>query len=222
MENTMSTHYLGTRFNPDRRGPAPRAFFAFGCWLRAGFIALSAAAIALIMLAEGEARALWRPSRASSPGFGVAEFLWHRASVPHRSSWSRRSPPTRKRPLRGLGLRGFVSLRSKPLLRADRGVDSASGPGRCRDGLDALVVAPKKRFRPDILLDVSQRDDQRIRPAIGGVHEPELGRDLPARPGDGASTSLDRLRRDLVADRGFTPTPDSTRSLITDSESASR
>ncbi len=69
LENTMSTRYLSTRFNPDPHGPAPRAFFAFGIWLRTGFVASSLAAIALVMLANGEASALPRsraPSRGSS------------------------------------------------------------------------------------------------------------------------------------------------------------
>ncbi len=76
----MAIHYLNTGFTPGRHGPAPRAFFAFGFWLRAGFIALSAAAIALIMLADGEASAL--PAIAGViAGVGVAGFAWHRAWV---------------------------------------------------------------------------------------------------------------------------------------------
>ena len=76
----MSTRYLSTRFNPDPHGPAPRAFFAFGIWLRTGFVASSLAAIALVMLANGEASA---PAAIASAiaGVLVAAFAWRRAWV---------------------------------------------------------------------------------------------------------------------------------------------
>ena len=76
----MAIHYLNTGFTPVRRGPAPRAFFAFGFWLRAGFVALSVAAIALVMLADGQAGALTAIASVIS-GICVATFAWHRAWV---------------------------------------------------------------------------------------------------------------------------------------------
>lgn len=76
----MNPYYPRTRFYPDRRGPAPRAFFALGLWLRTGFVALSLAAIALIMLANGEAGALAAIASAIA-GVLVAGFAWRRAWV---------------------------------------------------------------------------------------------------------------------------------------------
>jgi len=74
----MTIHHLDTRFTANRHSPAPRAFFAFGFWLRTGVVALSVAAIALIMLTDGEASAL--PAIASVvAGIGVAAFAWRRA-----------------------------------------------------------------------------------------------------------------------------------------------
>ena len=75
----MNPYYPRTRFYPDGRGPAPRAFFALGLWLRMGFVALSLAAIALIMLADGEAGA--RPRSRCHRGVLVAGFAWRRAWV---------------------------------------------------------------------------------------------------------------------------------------------
>jgi len=74
----MTIHHLDTRFTANRHSPAPRAFFAFGLWLRTGVVALSAAAIALIMLTDGEVSRL--PAMASViAGIGVAAFAWRKA-----------------------------------------------------------------------------------------------------------------------------------------------
>jgi hypothetical protein len=76
----MTIHYLDGHFIADRRGPAPRAYFAFGLWLRAGFVALSVASIALMMLAEGEASTLTGIATAVA-GIGIAAFAWRKAWV---------------------------------------------------------------------------------------------------------------------------------------------
>ena len=74
----MSIHYLDRRFTPGRRGPATRAFFAYSLLLRAGFVALSGAAIALVMLADGQASA---PAALASAFVGglVAVVAWRKA-----------------------------------------------------------------------------------------------------------------------------------------------
>jgi len=80
MENRMAIHDLNTRFTTGRNAPAPRAYFAFGLWLRAGFVALSVAAIALMMLAEGQASP-WAGSASVIAGVGIAALAWRRAWV---------------------------------------------------------------------------------------------------------------------------------------------
>ena len=76
----MAVHDLNTRFTTGRNAPVPRAYFAFGVWLRAGFVALSVAAIALMMLAEGQASP-WAGSASVMAGVGIAAFAWRRAWV---------------------------------------------------------------------------------------------------------------------------------------------
>lgn len=76
----MTIHDLNTRFTTGRDAPAPRAYFAFGLWLRAGFVALSVAAIALMMLAEGQASP-WAGGASVIAGVGVAALAWRRAWV---------------------------------------------------------------------------------------------------------------------------------------------
>jgi hypothetical protein len=76
----MTIHYLDGHFIAERHGPAPRAYFPFGLWLRAGFVALSVAAIALMMLAEGEASALTGIATAVA-GIVIAAFAWRKAWV---------------------------------------------------------------------------------------------------------------------------------------------
>jgi hypothetical protein len=76
----MTIHYLDSRFIAGRHGPAPRAYFAFGLWLRTGFVALSVAAIALMMLVEGEASTLAGIASVIA-GVGIAAFAWRRAWV---------------------------------------------------------------------------------------------------------------------------------------------
>ena len=76
----MTIHYLDGRFIADRHAPAPRAYFAFGFLLRTGFVALSIAAIALMMLAEGETSTSTGIASAIA-GIGVAAFAWRKAWV---------------------------------------------------------------------------------------------------------------------------------------------
>jgi len=80
MEISMAIHDLNTRFTTGRNAPAPRAYFAFGVWLRAGFVALSVAAIALMMLAEGQASP-WAGGASVIAGVGIAALAWRRAWV---------------------------------------------------------------------------------------------------------------------------------------------
>jgi len=76
----MTNRHLHTDFTARRPGPAPRAVFAFGFWLRAGFVALSVAAIALMMLADGEASAS-ATLVTFFAGLGVAAFAWRKAWI---------------------------------------------------------------------------------------------------------------------------------------------
>lgn len=74
----MTVHYLDTRFIPDRRSVASRALVAGSLWLRVGLVAACATAIALIMLANGEARPQVALASALAAAFGAA-FAWRRA-----------------------------------------------------------------------------------------------------------------------------------------------
>lgn len=74
----MTIHYLDRRFTSGRHGPAAPAFFAYGFLLRAGFVALSVAAIALVMLADGQASAPAAVASALAGGL-VAVVAWRKA-----------------------------------------------------------------------------------------------------------------------------------------------
>jgi len=76
----MTNLHLHTDFTARRHGPAPRAVFAFGLWVRAGFVALSVAAIALVMLADGEASAAATLATFVA-GAAVAAFAWRKAWI---------------------------------------------------------------------------------------------------------------------------------------------
>jgi hypothetical protein len=71
-------HHLNPRFAPDRRSSAYRGVVASSLWLRAGFVALSVAALALIMLASGEASP-WVAIATTVAGGAVAAVSWRRA-----------------------------------------------------------------------------------------------------------------------------------------------
>lgn len=74
----MTRRYVNQRFAPDPYSPAFRAVVASSLWLRMGFVTLSVAAIALILLATGDAT----PGIASSTavaGGAVTAFAWRRA-----------------------------------------------------------------------------------------------------------------------------------------------
>jgi hypothetical protein len=74
----MTIHYLDGSVSPGRHSPASRAFFAYSFLLRAGFVALSVAAIALIMLADGQASAPAAIAGAMVGGL-VAFLAWRKA-----------------------------------------------------------------------------------------------------------------------------------------------
>ena len=71
------TSYLDRRYAPDPLTPAWRALVASGLWLRAGFVGASVAAIALVMLASGDATPLIAIASAVAGG-AVASFAWRR------------------------------------------------------------------------------------------------------------------------------------------------
>jgi hypothetical protein len=73
----MTTRY-STRFAPDYRSPAWRAFVTSGLWLRTGFVAASIAAIALVMLVAGEANP-WLAIASALAGATVAALAWRSA-----------------------------------------------------------------------------------------------------------------------------------------------
>jgi len=73
----MTTRY-STRFAPDYRSPAWRAFVTSGLWLRTGFVAASIAAIALVMLVAGEANP-WLAIASALAGGAVAALAWRSA-----------------------------------------------------------------------------------------------------------------------------------------------
>ena len=74
----MTGRYLNSRFAPSRHSPGYRADVASSMWLRAGLVALSVAAIALIMLATGEASPLSAITSAVAGGV-LATLAWRRA-----------------------------------------------------------------------------------------------------------------------------------------------
>ena len=74
----MTPHKLSRRFAVDRRTPAYQAMLACGLWLRAGFVALSGAVIALIMLASGEAT-LWIAIAAAVIAAVFERWSWYKA-----------------------------------------------------------------------------------------------------------------------------------------------
>ena len=76
----MTIPHLDSRFIVNRRRPAPRAYFAFGFLLRTGFVALSVAAIALMMLIEGETSTLTGIASVIA-GTGIAALAWRKAWV---------------------------------------------------------------------------------------------------------------------------------------------
>ncbi|HET7031598.1 MAG TPA: hypothetical protein VFJ48_00635 [Casimicrobiaceae bacterium] len=72
-------------YGPDNRlaishhnDAAQQPILASGPWLRAGFVALSVEAVALIMLATGEA-APWIAIAIAIVAGGYARWAWHRA-----------------------------------------------------------------------------------------------------------------------------------------------
>ena len=74
----MTIHYADSRFTAGRHSPASRTFFAYGFLLRAGIVALSVVAIALSMLANGEASAPAAIATAIVAGV-VAALAWRKA-----------------------------------------------------------------------------------------------------------------------------------------------
>ncbi len=71
------TSYLDRRYAPDPLTPAWRGLVASGLWLRAGFVGASVAAIALAMLAGGDATPSIAIASAVAGG-AVAAFAWRR------------------------------------------------------------------------------------------------------------------------------------------------
>jgi membrane protein implicated in regulation of membrane protease activity len=76
----MTVHHLNGRFAFDGRSPGHRAMVAGGLWLRAGFVALIVEAIALIMLATGEA-APWIAIAAAVVAGVFARWSWSKARI---------------------------------------------------------------------------------------------------------------------------------------------
>jgi hypothetical protein len=74
----MAAHDVENRFAYDPRNPEDRALVTSGLWLRAGFVALSVEAIALIMLATGEA-APWIAIAFAVVAGVIARWSWARA-----------------------------------------------------------------------------------------------------------------------------------------------
>jgi hypothetical protein len=74
----MTAHYLTGRYAFPLRSPAYRALVATGLWLRAGFVALSIGAIALVMLATGEATPSIAITTAAVAGVFV-RWSWRKA-----------------------------------------------------------------------------------------------------------------------------------------------
>jgi len=74
----MSPYDPDNRLVLSRHSTAQQPMFTSGPWLRAGFVALSIEAVALIMLAAGEA-APWIVIAIAIVAGGYARWAWHRA-----------------------------------------------------------------------------------------------------------------------------------------------
>jgi hypothetical protein len=74
----MKNHYIHTRHPPELRSAYHDAIVASGFWLRVGFLGVSAVAISLLMLFDGDARPVNAVAGALA-GAVVAAFAWRRS-----------------------------------------------------------------------------------------------------------------------------------------------
>ena len=74
----MNNHYIDTRHPPESQSEYHNAIVASGFWLRVGILGVSAVAISLLMLFNGDARPVNAVAGALAGGV-VAAFAWRRS-----------------------------------------------------------------------------------------------------------------------------------------------